>query len=137
MIAAKGLGVLAVAGLALAGPAVAQEAIPYGPEARMQGLFETAFEHSSFNGCWLEMTPEAAEQYRTFLAGNDPVTDKYGRSRVELEIVGRKADKREGLFGGYGHLGASPCQIQAVRVLAARPAAGSLVPEDRDVSTGG
>ena len=133
---------LALAFLCVAGPAVAAgpdaaEPLPYGPEMPMKGVFETAFEHSSFNGCWLQMTEAAAGQYATLLSGAAP-PDKYGRSRVEIEILGRKADRRYGLLGGYGHLGASPCQIEATKVISARALeTDSVVAENRDAAPGG
>ena len=94
-------------------PVTGHPDIFYLPETRMRGPLTLGFEVSSFDRCWLEMTRAAARQlYR--LA---PEIEERGPHFFRVLMIGRRTPGTEGHFG---HLGAYPCQVQAVRFLSVR-----------------
>jgi hypothetical protein len=93
----------------------------YGPEQLMSGVFETRFERSDFNGCWLDFSTQASAQFRQLFPPDSADSPMRGR-RYQMEIVGRRTIDGSNPDGPelYGHMNAWPCQIEATRIVAAR-----------------
>lgn len=106
-----------VGGHSTAAPERLADAIGYGPLARYSGVYELGFEQSLFRGCWLTFRGKAGDR---FLKDNRDAFMTVGPlSRFRLTIIGRRTD-RPTPTGGYGHMSASPCQIEAERIIKVR-----------------
>ena len=107
---------LALAGCATTAPAERDfvegyPGVDYLPAERMAGELMLGFELSLFEGCWFEMTREAAAQ----LSARAPEWRGRGPYRYRIEMIARRAPEAEGR--GFGHLGLTPCQVRASRFL--------------------
>jgi hypothetical protein len=87
----------------------------YGPEQAMAGTWTNRFEHSDFNGCWLDMTEAAAADLRRLDPENTgmPLQDHSWRVR----IIGQRQLAPETGPALYGHMGGWRCAIRATRFL--------------------
>lgn len=118
--AGKASIVLAVMLIACAPPASLGRSTPqlplYGHPKRLSGIYETAFEVSLFNGCWLDFTKKAGTDFVKLYPKAASLRGE--RARFKLKLRGRET-LRNALSppARYGHLGITDCQIQATDVL--------------------
>jgi hypothetical protein len=98
----------------------------FGPEAAMAGIWTNRFEHSDFNGCWLDMTEAAAADLRRLDPENTgmPLQDHSWRVR----IIGQRQLAPETGPALYGHMGGWRCAIRATRFLSVELLGGSRQP---------
>ena len=130
MIRAAHLAVLLLVPGALASAAAAQESRPaqtveidgetYGPLTRFKGEQASAFELSSFEGCWFSNSPEFYRQFQRLNLPDPPRS--LDVVRYQLEFDGRRTvrKKEDTSIGGYGHLGMFSCEIRAETLISAR-----------------
>jgi hypothetical protein len=98
----------------------------YGPEEAMAGTWTNRFEHSDFNGCWLDMTEAAAADLRRLDPENSgmPLQDRSWR----LRIMGQRQLAPASGPALYGHMGGWRCAIRATRILSAELIGGDHPP---------
>jgi len=90
----------------------------YGPRRRFKGVSYSAFEVSSFGGCWFTNSFEFYRQFEQLHLPQPPPGSQ--ETRYELEFIGRQTIAKPGRLGGYGHLGMWSCQIRAETLISAR-----------------
>lgn len=112
--------------------AAAQPGEPrYGPKQRFEGVLETAFEVSAFQGCWFETSPRAGRDWQR-IAPISGAEAQLELARYRLEFVGRRTVGDRAPPDGYGHLGMWPCQIRAERMISVEllPVQSGLTPAE-------
>jgi hypothetical protein len=90
----------------------------FGAEEAMAGTWSTRFEHSEFNSCWFEMSPEALTDFQRLYPRDSADAPQLGRS-YRLRIMGRRAIAPASGPASYGHMGGWRCEIRATRIFAA------------------
>lgn len=108
----------------------------FGPEEAMAGAYVTRFEHADFNGCWLSMTSDAADEFRRRVPPESANASPQGR-RFQLRIVGRRSINPASGPPSYGHMGGWRCEIRATRIISVEVVGAQGAPAPGDVDRTG
>ena len=92
--------------------------LAFGPTRDFSGVYTSSFEHSEFDGCWVNFSPEASKRFHALVPG----ADKYEATRAQVHFSGRSTARLKNVSGGkgYGHVGAYPCEIEVIELKSAR-----------------
>lgn len=84
-----------------------------------RGAYAYGFENSTFDGCWLDMSPQARADFDR----RQPEAVQAGPAggfRYEIAFEGRREDYQGPPGGGFGHMGMSRCRYEAIRLIDSR-----------------
>ena len=84
---------------------------PYGPPRQFDGIYSASFEHSEFDGCWLNFTPAASKRFYAAVP-----LHAYKEQRARIAFLGRTTPRLKNVRPGkgYGHLGMMPCEMEVI-----------------------
>ena len=90
----------------------------YGLPRSYSGIYTSSFEHSEFDGCWVNFSRKASAR----LVELHPRVFGPEGSRYQVEFVGRSTHRLKDVKPGqgYGHVGAYPCEIEVLELRSAR-----------------